>query len=143
MGAALAMRKKLEGITLQFTVRIHDKPIKAIIDTGAQLFLISNRETDRLRLRVSRNDGDQIVYGVAGNALQVLETILVYMTNGKETKQAIVYVVDGIKHDLILGLPWIREHAPIIHWNEISLEFKSGAKWLPDKEKKFKLLSTN
>ena len=35
MGAVLAVRKKLEGMTLQFTVRIHDKPIKVIIDTGS------------------------------------------------------------------------------------------------------------
>ena len=121
MGAVLAVRKKLEGMTLQFTVKIHEKPIKAIIDTGAQLSLISKRETDRLRVRVSRNDGDSIIYGVAGHALRVLGKALVYMTNGKETKQATAYVVDGIKHDLILGLPWIREHAPIIHWNEMSL----------------------
>ena len=47
--------------------------------------------------------------------------------------------MDGIKHDLILGLPWIREHAPIIHWNEMSLEFKSGAKWILDTEEKFKI----
>ena len=86
MGAVLAVRKKLEGITLQFTVRIHDKPLKAIIDTGAQLSLISKRETDRLRIRVSRNDGDSIIYGVSGYALQVLGKALVYMTNGKETK---------------------------------------------------------
>ena len=114
-------------MTLQFTVQIHGKPIKAIIDTGAQLSLILKRETDRLRLRVSRNDGDQIVYGVAGNALQVLGTALIYMTYGKETKQATAYVVDGIKHDLILGLPWIREHASYypLERNVIGIQIRS------------------
>ena len=46
-----------------------------------------------------------------------------------------VYIVEGIRPQLILGLPWIKQEQPQVEWGDAAtLVFPDGSKWTSEEE---------
>ena len=129
---ALAVKKQNDKTVLQFEVQINGSPITAVIDTGAQLSLMALEEAERVGLTWQPVTTGRSVTGVGGDVLDVRGVAEVVMKRMGRKKTSQVHIAKGVTKQLILGLPWIRRHAPVIHWDDLSMTFKDGEVWSPD-----------
>ena len=126
----LTIKDKTSTTTLAYEVTINGQQVQAIIDTGAQVSLISSQQAQQLNLIPSSADKLTSVKGANGQELKILGKCEITMSKGYHTRKAEVFIAQGLTSALILGLPWIRKHTPIIHWDDLSMTFPNGDKWI-------------
>jgi hypothetical protein len=95
-----------------------------MIDSGAQGNYISPSVVNKLRLpwkekqecyRLSTVDGANVEYG---NGLVDMETAPLHVEIHNLPPESIIFDITGIaKHQLILGIPWLKKVNPRIDWN--------------------------
>ena len=72
---------------------------------------------------------------VSGEPLTIYSKAKTRIQAGGLTSIVDVYVVDGIRPQLILGLPWIKKEQPQVEWGDAAtLVFPDGSKWVREEE---------
>ena len=135
----LAIKSKMTVSTLSYKVRVNGKEIKAIVDTGAQVSLLTEEQAKDLGIEIEPTKGPTAVVGINGKPLTVVGQAMILLEHNAYIKKAIVQVVKDIKQTLILGLPWIREYSPIIHWEDLSMTFLKGEDWIHEEAQGLRL----
>ena len=108
--------------------------VTAMVDTGADVNLISESIIRNLQLPTTKKPHPMPIFGADGCPLQtpkILEEIhLTFSHQISETETHIdrdchFDIIRSPIHDIILGLPWLRHHQPLIDWVGSKLTFKS------------------
>lgn len=114
---------------LELEVTLRGKKIRALVDSGAGGNYLSPNALKQLNIPVEETTPYKL-RGVDGNLLEYQDGVVNRCTTPTrlqtpEGHQADVqFDIAGIgRHQAILGMPWIREHNPIIDWNQGTLEF--------------------
>ena len=70
------------------------------------------------------------IRGVSGEPLQVHRRTRLCLYAGGLTTSTDAYVIEGIRPQVILGLPWIQQKQPQVEWNDAgTLLFPNGGRW--------------
>ena len=125
----LAVSGEKDNSTLAYWVNIKDHQLKAIIDTGAQVSLIAEEQAMALSMEIQPAPELRCVRVANGQELRVVGKTRVGLRYGTTMRPAEVFVTKDLQHPLLLGLPWIRQHAPLINWDDLSLMFANGEHW--------------
>jgi len=112
---------KLQGTTRQVT-------IKAIIDSGATEDLIDRGFCNKYNIRTTQAKTIREVYLADGRPSSmgpVTHTPKVPMDIGSHRELAIFQVAKLPNHEVILGMPWLKQHSPRIDWGQGKITFES------------------
>ena len=137
------MQHRISEELLEYEAIIQGKTSVAIVDTGAQLSLLSKNEAERLGVSWNdQNKRDDIV-AADGKRISILGTATISIKYKEGLRKEEVLVAHLLQYPLILGLPWIRKHAPTFDWNDLSLTFSNGEVWKTrSEEARIKSLTT-
>jgi hypothetical protein len=116
-------------ITLESDNPTIKNQINALVDCGAEGMFIDEsiankwrRENLKKPIKVRNDDGTANING------EITEKCLVsYDINGRKFAEWF-YVTSIGDQDLILGLPWLERHNPIIDWRQKTLELRTSVK---------------
>src|SRR5215471_343236 len=119
----LAATPSSKSLRLQVELQTTDtqdmKVAKALLDSGASGLFANQKYIDREQLNTRKLSEPIIVHNVdgtpneAGPIKEVLDIVLQYNGHSERTTFAVTEIGD---QDLILGLPWLREHNPEVDW---------------------------
>jgi hypothetical protein len=117
---------------LRVWVRVDGVCAKALIDSGATANFMSPSFAERANIRLKAKHDAYTVTAVDGellgynNGVVNRETQFVELTIGPHRgKMQFDITVTG-QHDLVLGLPWLRDVNPSINWARQTMDFSSG-----------------
>lgn len=123
------------------------KPIRCLVDTGADGCYISEKLTTQLKIPITKkNFSTPVVLADASSSHSIgYETIPLRITH--EFEEKIVFdILPSLQFDVILGLSWLQRHRPVFDWTSMTLTFpdtnnevdvisdSSSSKLLPDSE---------
>ncbi|MDF7773597.1 retropepsin-like aspartic protease, partial [Acinetobacter baumannii] len=114
---------------LTFDIMIKGTKIRAMLDSGALGNYISPNLVNRLRLPWRKKDEPYRLTNVEGNDVQYGHGIVDQETAQLPvsifgTNHALSLVITVIsKHDVILGLPWLRASNPRVNWRTGQLQW--------------------
>ena len=109
--------------------------ITALVDCGAEGLFIEKSITHKWRKSILKTlIKVRNVDGTYNENRVIMERCLIPFRIKDETMTEWFYVTTIGDQDLILGLPWLEKHNPIINWKEKTLEFRSSSE---DKAKAF------
>ena len=123
------MKEQLGGELLQYDINVEGKRITAMVDTGAQLSLLLREVAERLGVEWDKGGARKDLVGAGGETIDVVGKAKVGIAYKEGVVKEEVLVAHPLRHQLILGLPWIRKHAPTFDWNDLTLVFLSGEVW--------------
>ncbi|KAK4387227.1 hypothetical protein Sango_2593300 [Sesamum angolense] len=106
-------------------VKIHGKPIRAMIDTGATHNYLASAEVERLGLVLEKGVGQvKAINSAAQPFVGVAKSVLIKVGPFEGKTNLFVVVMDDFK--LILGLEFLRD----THWREksMAMQFEKGRK---------------
>ena len=124
---------------LAYPVRVNASPIVAIatLDTGAQCSAIRLDVAKAAGIDWNPIPGNGSLRGVSGEPLNVYGKARTCIQAGGLTSSLDAWIVEGIKPQIILGLPWIQHMQPQVDWgNASSLVFPNGSKWTTEETTK-------
>ena len=102
------------------------------MDMGAQLSLIAKTEADRLGVSWKTQSVQGRVETADGGAMNILGMANILMNYETGVRSEQVFVAHPLSHPIILGLPWLKTHTPLINWEDLSLTLSSGEVWVLD-----------
>ena len=118
--------------SLKYRVMINRKEAVVMVDTGAQLSLISVEEVKRLGISYDSRQARKDVVTADGRKLEVIGAALITFEYNYSKQREMMWVTKPLLHPIILGLPWLQKHTPCVNWNDLSLTFASGEVWEVD-----------
>jgi len=132
-------------------VEICGKPARALLDSGAQGNFISHTFVEENRIpwqlkdepyRLHTVDGTPVSHG---NGRVTMETRPGMMQIDEHRETIRMDITDTARHDIILGIPWLREHNPQVDWksNKVRIQPESGPKGTPRQDKPERKLEIN
>ena len=101
--------------------------MEALVDSGASLNFISRDCAERLGLLPKTKDTHLEVFGVDGKRLNEGKPVKkacgvdVALQSTAQPTPYDFYVLEGLKMDVVLGLPWLRTENPIINWQNLTV----------------------
>lgn len=121
------------ALTVPIIVRDGQKPIKALIDSGAQACFISKGLAEALDLLKDAQEVEPVEVQVAlkdhgkQTNLAVQIPIETKLENEIEIRTTVVaYVVEGIKDQVYLGLPFVIKYHEHIPWTQVDIPTKDA-----------------
>jgi len=112
---------KLHGTTRQIT-------INAMIDSGANEDFINKGFCSKYNIRTTQAKRIREVYLADGRPSAmgpITHTAKVPMDIGSHRELAIFEVAKLPNHEVILGMPWLKQHSPQIDWGQGKITFES------------------
>jgi hypothetical protein len=103
--------------------------VSALVDSGATSFFIDQTFVAQHNIPVVKKstrvpveviDGRTIAFGAITHETTHLEFCI-----GKHTEKIILNIISTPHHPIILGLPWLEVHNPIIDWQSKTLTFST------------------
>jgi hypothetical protein len=103
--------------------------VSALVDSGATSSFIDQTFIAQHNIPVVRKstlvpveviDGRTITSGAITH-----ETTLLELYIGKHTEKIVLNIISTLHHPIILGLPWLEAHNPIIDWRSRTLTFSA------------------
>jgi hypothetical protein len=103
--------------------------VSALVDSGTTFSFIDQTFVAQHNIPVVKKstpvlveviDGRTIAYGAITH-----ETTLLELYIGKHTKKIVLNIISTPHHPIILGLPWLEAHNPIIDWRSRTLTFSA------------------
>jgi hypothetical protein len=100
-----------------------------MVDSGAIDSYMSLETVERIRLCTREKKEPYELALVNGKAkrdndgMVIKETLVFVMTISEHTKRAKLDVTQLRNHEIILGMPWIKKHNPIIDWVKGMISF--------------------
>lgn len=106
-------------------VNIRNENLVALVDTGASGFaFVSQSMSDRLNLQKLPLRSPIALVGFEGNrGSQITHQVIVPLSLENHSEKINAFVIEKSKYDIILGLPWLEEHAPLIDWKNHTITF--------------------
>ena len=123
---------QIDQRSLLYKVLVNGLEAVVMVDTGAQLSLISVEEAERLGVSCDTGQVRKDVVTADGRKLEVVGAAMVTFEYERKKHREMLWVAQPLQHPIILGLPWLRKHAPCVNWNDLSLTFASGEVWEPN-----------
>ena len=112
---------RLHGTTRQIT-------INAMIDSGATEDFIDKGFCSKYNIRTTQAKTIREVYLADGRPSAmgpITHTAKVPMDIGSHRDLAIFQVAKLPNHEVILGMPWLKQHSPRIYWGQGKITFES------------------
>ncbi len=103
--------------------------VSALVDSGATFSFIDQTFVTQHNIHVVKKltlvpveviDGRTIASGAITHETTPLELCI-----GKHTKKIVLNIISTPHHPIILGLPWLEAHNPIIDWRSRTLTFSA------------------
>jgi hypothetical protein len=110
--------------------------VSALVDSGTTSSFINQTFVAQHNIPVVKKstpvlveviDGRTIAYGAVTHETTPLELCI-----GKHTEKIVLNIISTPHHPIILGLPWLEAHNPIIDWRSRTLTF--SAQWCTSQE---------
>ena len=124
-----------EVFELVYPVRVNSSQVIAVanIDTGAQCSALRHDVAQAAGIEWNKIRNKGCLRSVSGEPLVVYGKARIRIQAGGLTSMVDVYIVDGIRPQLILGLPWIKQEQPQVEWGDsATLVFPDESKWTCD-----------
>jgi len=102
--------------------------INAMIDSGATEDFIDREVCNKHRIKMIKAKNPREIYladGKPSTMGPVTHLMKVTMDISSHMDLATFQVVNFQNHEVILGMPWLREHNPTIDWNDKRITFNS------------------
>ena len=99
----------------------------ALIDSGASGTFISSKFVQQHRIATcKKQDGGYEIVAVDGSSLPDVdsETMPLPLVFQQHHEMIVLDVMPMIKHDVVLGTPWLERHNPSIEWKQRVLTFE-------------------
>ena len=109
-----------ELITLQLTVAGVSLTLTALVDTGASSnFARSSSLSELPSASFSSSSRDLIITLADGSKLRVAKRTVLLEISFDEFKEEDEFILLDLdqKFDIILGMPWLKRHRPLIDWD--------------------------
>jgi len=123
---------KNENDHIMVTIRLHGTTrqitINALIDSGATEDFIDKGFSSKYNIRTTQATTIREVYLADGQPSAmgpITHTAKVPMDIGSHRELAIFYVAKLPNHEVILGMPWLKQHSPGIDWGQGKITFES------------------
>ena len=132
LGAVMQTPQYNNTIDLAYPVRVNASPTIAIatLDTGAQCSVIRKDVAQAAGVDWTPYEDAGLLRGVSGEPLNVFGKSRLCIQAGGLTFALDAWVVDGVRPQIILGLPWIQQVQPQVDWNDsAALVFPNGGRW--------------
>jgi len=121
-----------ENDHIMVTIRLHgttrQTTIKAMIDSGATKDFIDKGFCSKYNIRTTRAKMIREVYLADGQPSAmgpITHTAKVPMDIGSHRELATFQVAKLPNHEVILGMPWLKQHSPRIDWGQGKITFES------------------
>ena len=97
-----------------------------MIDSGASGNFISTSTVSRLEIATQPKKNGYELMAVDGSALPGVteETVPLSLVTQRHREDIILDVVEMANHHIVLGMPWLRQHNPVIDWKTRVLRFE-------------------
>ena len=117
--------------SLAIPVRIGEETLVALIDTGACRSFMSRQaaETAFVKIRTKREPYRLAVAtgkDMPGINAITTETELTQIAIRQHREVIKFDILEMATHDIILGMPWLKKHNPVVDWVTKQLRFKGG-----------------
>jgi dUTP pyrophosphatase len=102
--------------------------INAMIDSGATEDFIDEKFCDKYQIKKTKAETKREIYLADGRPSAmgpVTHTAKVPMTIGSHRELAFFQVAKLPNHEVILGMPWLKNHSPRIDWEQGKITFES------------------
>jgi hypothetical protein len=115
-------------ITLELNVEGLTKPFRALVDTGASNNFVRHQTLLEHSLAPTSSDlitSKLFVRLANGTTVEVPKRTISLTLSFDEFKAKDVFIILDLdeRFDLILGMPWLTRHSPLIDWSSQSLSF--------------------
>ena len=124
--------EKQEVINLTYPVRVGVSNIVALatLDIGAQCSVICSDVAIAAGIIWTEEKGMADLRGVSGEPVCVRGSAKIRLQGNGITTTLNAWVVDGVRPQIVLGMPWIVQERPQVDWSDCgSLVFPSGRRW--------------
>src|SRR5437868_12383573 len=114
---------QLQGQQLEGPVKVN-----AMIDSGATEDFIDQGLCHKYGITTTRTGNPRTIYladGKQSDMGPVTHIAKVPMKIGSHHEQATFQVANLNNHEAVLGMPWLREHSPMIDWANYKVTFNS------------------
>ena len=101
---------------------------KAMVDSGATEDFIDLQFCIQHQFPVRRLDQPRDIFIIDGKSSSVgpiTQEAIIAMDIGSHREQIRFQVANLIKHEAILGMPWVKKHNPTINWDMEQISFNS------------------
>ena len=120
-------------------VWINGTQVIALIDTGAARSFISREVVRRAGIPTQQKNDPYPLVTATGKempgASHVTETTVHTELATQQHRETLRFdVLEIATHDVILGIPWLRKHNPVVDWRTKQLRFEDGSlvrAWIP------------
>ena len=116
---------KFDSHSMCISLNIKDVEINALIDTGSSVSIISKDVFDRFG-EVSLETASLNLTELTGANIKVLGLLNTFVNLGENGFQARVYVVEGMKYEMILGRDIMTKRVHCIEYAAGLISFKTG-----------------
>ena len=104
--------------------------INAMVDSGATEDFIDSEVCEKHRIKMIKAKNPREIYLADGKPSAMgpvthLTEVTMDISNHRELALATLQVANLQHHEVILGMPWVREHNPTIDWKEKKITFNS------------------
>jgi hypothetical protein len=110
--------------------------VSALVDSGVTSFSINQTFVAQHNIHVVKKSTPIPVEVIDGRTIAsgaiTHETTFLELRNGKHVEKIILNIISTPHHPVILGLPWIKAHNPIIDWRSRTLTFNT--QWCTSQE---------
>lgn len=112
-------------------VVVGGRPMKALLDSGSSMNLISKEAVERAGLITTLKENPVVIHVASGGRMPG-QPIVTHQTTtticiGRYQTKITLDVACLAGKDLILGLPWLRETNPRVDWKTGTLSFEGNA----------------
>ena len=124
--------EKQEVINLTYPVRVGMANTMALatLDTGAQCSVIRSDVAVAAGIAWTEEKGTVDLRGVSGEPVRARGIAKVRLQGNGVTTTLDAWIVDGVRPQIVLGMPWIVQERPQVDWSDCgSLVFPSGRRW--------------
>ena len=115
------------GKHMSFSTRVNNHRTIALLDNGSEGDLVDYSHARKLKLPTLKlNTPVPLCLGNGKLYRTITEAVLVDLEIGDHHEQLLCYLTDIPRYQIILGDKWLREHNPVIDWQERSITFNSS-----------------
>jgi hypothetical protein len=105
------------------SVRVRGKQLKALVDSGASTNFISKDAVDRLCIGVVHTTPYPLSVANGSKMTTVVERTETLSMAHQSHHEELTLDIISMRHDVILGTPWLAKHNPTIDWNARTMTF--------------------
>jgi hypothetical protein len=125
----------LKPNTLYLSLKINNKGVKALLDSGAEVTLISKKLANSLNLRINTTENNIKFIAANKQTMTVRGWTIINLKLGQLKQIQRAYVIEDLSTDFHLGLDWIKRNGSKIDFEKKTLKIGNQTFELLIKEK--------